>query len=185
MKFEDWLVRYVPQKILIFKFEKNQTPRSMQSYSNFHYLLHHHSIQDGWLPFFTSKQNILEGGKPLFCCKQKSEQKILTTGKGGGGGRVFSPFFEILFGKTKQTKTPEVHQHWQKQNHLLANSRQYSFCIDAAISKFRGCCPWEFRSGKLWLPPPSLGALDYYFNKPVSTVTSPYLLEKIKELRSA
>lgn len=92
----DWLIRCVPQKILIFKL-KNQTPRSMQSHSNWYNPLHHHYIQD-----YSHSLHLTNiwGGFILLKSKTWKKKRFQLQGRQKKKKSFPPSFFEILFGKT-------------------------------------------------------------------------------------
>lgn len=115
-------------------------------------------------------------GEALFCWKAKPEKKKGSNCREGKKKKVFPPLF--LWNSLWENK-PQIFVNSAKNKAHPWLTPDNVFCKDAAISKFRGCFPWEFGSGKLCLFL-GLRAPAYYFNKPISIGTSPYLLEKIK-----
>lgn len=112
----DWLIRCVPQKILIFKL-KNQTPRSMQSHSNWYNPLHHHYIQD--YSHSLHLTNILGG---FILLKSKTWKKKGSNCREGKKKKSLSPPLSLKFSLGKQT--PNLCQQRQEQSPPLTNSRQ-------------------------------------------------------------
>lgn len=173
MKSIDWLIRWVPQKILVFKLKKIK-----------HLEICNHTLTNTIYCTITIYKitpvlyiwQIF--GEALFHWKAKPEKKkkFQLQGRQKKKKKVFSPFF--LWNSLWENK-PKIFVSGAKNKAHPWLTPDNVFCKDAAVSKFRGCFPWEFGSGKLCLFP-SLRAPAYYFNNPISIGTSPYLLEKIK-----
>lgn len=126
VKSIDWLIRWVPQKILVFKLKKNQIPRNMQSYANQHNLLHHHYIQDYscslhltniWGGFISLKSKTWEK-VPIAGKAKKKKQKEKRKEK----KKSLFPLFSLKFSLGKQTQN--LCQWCQEQSPPLTNSRQ-------------------------------------------------------------
>lgn len=171
-------------KVFQWNLESNSWDTVRRKYMYLNCRKSKHYLQNHFL-FFTFNSNIGGGFILLkskisitsFNCREDQKKKP------NKKKTLFSTsFYEIFFGKTNSKIY--IYKQCQGQNPVLTNPRQCIFCMDAAISKWGRCFPWEFGSGKLHLFV-SLRAPVYYFNKSISIGASPYLWEKIKGLQSA
>jgi len=88
---------------MVFKLKK-QTPRSMQSYSNFHNLLHRHYVQDDYHSSFPNKI-FWKGGNIYFAEKENLNIKSFNHGWGVWCENLF-PFLWNSFWENKTNQNP-------------------------------------------------------------------------------
>lgn len=188
MRFGDWLIRYVPQKILVFKLKNHLEACDHTPTSIIHCTVTTYKVTS--ILHFQTKY--FGSGKAFIVLKKKIWIKGFNH-REGAGGESFP--LSLKFSLGKQTKP-------KPQKFINSDKNKTIFWPTPDNVAFVEMQPSANSEGI------ALGSLDqvsygglgffvvvgfffslrgtvYYFNKSISTVTSPYLLEKIKELRSA